>query len=195
MIRTQFIFALLPFLAVLQVVAQQRPAADVILTNAKIWTVDPERPTAEAVAIIGDRIVAVGSAAEIDRWRGSATKIIDGGGKLVLPGFNDAHVHFSTGGRQLDSVDLRDATSQEEFRKRIAERAKHNPKEWMTGGDWDDQKWTPAKLPTKELIDPVTPNTPVFVNRYDEHMALANSVALKIAGIAKATKAPPGGEI
>src|SRR5512135_1085811 len=99
--------------------AQQRPAADVILTNAKIWTVDPERPTAEAVAIIGDRIVAVGSAADIDRWRGSATKIIDGGGKLVLPGFNDAHVHFTDGGRQLDSVDLRDAPSQEEFRKRI----------------------------------------------------------------------------
>jgi predicted amidohydrolase YtcJ len=178
-----------------QLAAQQRPAADVILTNAKIWTVDPERPTAEAVAIIGDRIVGVGSAAEIDRWRGSATKIIDGGGKLVLPGFNDAHVHFSDGGHQLDSVDLRDATSQQEFKKRIAERAEHYPKEWMTGGNWDDQNWTPAKLPTRQLIDSVTPNTPVFVNRYDGHMALANSLALKIAGITKATKAPPGGEI
>ncbi|MDT8070671.1 MAG: amidohydrolase [Terriglobia bacterium] len=178
-----------------RLVAQQRPAADVILTNAKIWTVDPERPRAEAVAIIGDRIVAVGSAAEIDRWRGSATKIIDGGGKLVLPGFNDAHVHFSDGGHQLDSVDLRDATSQQEFKKRIAERAQHFPKEWMTGGNWDDQKWTPAKLPTRQLIDSVTPNTPVFVSRYDGHMALANSVALKIADITKTTKAPPGGEI
>ncbi len=196
MIRTiQVIFALLPFIAVLQVIAQQRPAADVILTNAKIWTVDPERPTAEAVAIIGDRIVAVGSAADIDRWRGSATKIVDGNGKLVLPGFNDAHVHFSDGGRQLDSVDLRDASSQEEFKKRIAERALRYPKEWMTGGEWDDQRWTPAKLPTKELIDPVTPNTPVFVSRYDGHMVLANSVALKIAGVTKTTKAPPGGEI
>src|SRR5690349_7028519 len=133
MIRTvQFIFALIPFIAVLQVVAQQRPAADVILTNAKIWTVDPERPTAEAVAIIGDRIVAVGSAADIDRWRGSATKILDGNGKLVLPGFNDAHVHFSDAGRQLDSVDLRDAASQEEFKKRVAARAMRYPKEWMT---------------------------------------------------------------
>jgi predicted amidohydrolase YtcJ len=196
MVRTlQFISVLLPLLLTVRLAAQQRPSADVILTNAKIWTVDPERPTAEAVAIIGDRIVAVGSAADIDRWRGSATKIIDGGGKLVLPGFDDAHVHFSTGGEQLDSVDLRDANSQEEFRKRIAARAQHRPKEWMTGGDWDDQRWTPAKLPTKELIDAVTPNTPVFVNRYDEHMALGNSVALKIAGITKATKAPPGGEI
>src|SRR5690242_5412485 len=116
MIRTlQFISVLLPLVLTISVAAQERPAADVILTNAKIWTVDPERPTAEAVAIISDRIVAVGSAADIDRWRGSATKIIDGGGKLVLPGFNDAHVHFSTGGEQLDSVDLRDANSQEEF--------------------------------------------------------------------------------
>lgn len=174
---------------------QQRPAADVILTNAKVWTVDPERPTAEAVAIIGDRIVAVGSSTEIDQWRGSATKIIDGGGKLLLPGFNDAHVHFVSGGQQLDSVDLRDAASQAEFRKRIDQRAQKYPDEWMTGGDWDDQRWTPAKLPTRELIDSVTPKTPVFVNRYDGHMALANSVALKLAGITKATKAPPGGEI
>jgi predicted amidohydrolase YtcJ len=196
MIRTiQFISVLLPLMAAVHLIAQQRPAADTILTNAKIWTVDPERPTAEAVAIIGDRIVAVGSAADIDRWRGSATKIIDGGGKLILPGFNDAHVHFTDAGRQLDSVDLRDAQSQEEFKKRIADRAQHYQKEWMTGGNWDDQRWTPAKLPARELIDPVTPNTPVFVNRYDGHMALANSVALKIAGITKATKAPPGGEI
>jgi predicted amidohydrolase YtcJ len=196
MIRTiQVIFALILFVSFLQVVAQERPAADVILTNAKVWTVDPERPTAEAVAIIGDRIVAVGSAADIDRWRGSATKIIDGGGKLVVPGFNDAHVHFSDGGRQLDSVDLRDSSSQEEFKKRIAARAVRYPKEWMTGGEWDDQRWTPARLPTKELIDPVTPNTPVFVSRYDGHMVLANSLALRLAGVTKATKAPPGGEI
>lgn len=173
----------------------QRPAADAIITNAKVWTVDPERPTAEAVAIIGERIVAVGSAAEIDQWRGAATKIIDGGGRLLLPGFNDSHVHFASGGQQLDSVDLRDSASQNEFKQRIGVRATKFPNEWMTGGDWDDQRWTPAKLPTKELIDSVTLKTPVFVNRYDGHMALANSVALKLAGVTKATKAPPGGEI
>jgi predicted amidohydrolase YtcJ len=196
MIRS-FRFIYLAILLVLgfQLTAQQRPAADVILTNAKVWTVDSERPAAEAVAIIGDRIVAVGPSTEIDQWRGSATRIIDGGGKLVLPGFNDSHVHFSSGGQQLDSVDLRDAPSQQEFAKRIAQRASRYPNEWMTGGDWDDQKWTPAKLPTKELIDPVTAKTPVFVNRYDGHMALANSMALKMAGITKTTKTPPGGEI
>jgi predicted amidohydrolase YtcJ len=187
--------AILIVLFSLIVSAQQRPAADVILTNAKVWTVDPERPTAEAVAIIGDRIVAVGPAAEIDQWRGSATRIIDGGGRLLLPGFNDSHVHFASGGQQLDSVDLRDSASQKEFRDRISARASKFPNEWMTGGDWDDQRWTPAKLPSKELIDSVTLKTPVFVNRYDGHMALANSVALKLAGVTKATKAPPGGEI
>lgn len=193
-LSTCLVFLLLLSLSIVSV-AQQRPAADVIVTNAHVWTVDPDRPSAEAVAIIGHRIVAVGTAAEMDQWRGSATQIIDAAGKLLLPGFNDAHVHFRSGGEQLDSVDLKDSASQEEFRDRIAKRALRYPNEWMTGGDWDDQHWTPAKLPTKELIDPVTPKTPVFVSRYDGHMALANSVALKLAGVTKATKAPPGGEI
>src|SRR5689334_4488584 len=103
-------FALLVFLSISIIsIAQQRPAAEVIVTNAHVWTVDPDRPTAEAVAIIGDRIVAVGTAAEMDQWRGSATQIIDAAGKLLLPGFNDGHVHFRSGGEQLDSVDLKDS--------------------------------------------------------------------------------------
>ncbi len=189
-------FALAPlFLMAVNSLAQQRPAADVIITNAHVWTVDPDRPTAEAVAIIRERIVAVGSAAEMDAWRGSSTQIIDAAGKLLLPGFDDAHVHFRSGGEQLDSVELKDTSSQQEFRDRIAKRAARYPDEWMTGGEWDDQQWKPAVLPTKELIDPVTPKTPVFVSRYDGHMGLANSLALKLAGVTKATKAPPGGEI
>lgn len=189
-------FALFPlFLIAITSFAQQRPAADVIITNARVWTVDPDRPSAEAVAIIRDRIVAVGTAAEMDAWRGSSTQIIDAAGKLLLPGFDDAHVHFRSGGEQLDNVELKDAASQQEFRDRIAKRAERYPNEWVTGGDWDDQQWKPAVLPKKELIDPVTPKTPVFVSRYDGHMALANSVALKLAGVTKATKAPPGGEI
>src|SRR5258706_3251339 len=177
------------------VAAQARPAADLIVTNAKIWTVDPNRPKAEAVAVLGDRIVAVGTAAEVDGWRGADTRLIDAGGKLVLPGFNDAHVHFVSGGFQLDSVDLKDADSPAEFARRIGERAKQRPKEWIQGGDWDDQKWTPARLPRKEDIDAVTPATPVFVNRYDGHMSLANTAALKLAGITAGTKAPAGGAI
>jgi predicted amidohydrolase YtcJ len=176
--------------------AQTKPAADLIITNAKIWTVDPNHPKAEAVAAIGDRIVAVGTSAEIDEWRGANTRVIDASGKLVLPGFNDAHVHFVSGGFQLDQVELKDADSQQEFARRIAQRASRSPKgEWILGGDWDDQKWNPPQLPTRELIDQVTPNNPVFVNRYDGHMALANSIALKLAGVTAKTPNPPGGEI
>jgi hypothetical protein len=176
--------------------AQTRPAADLIVTNAKVYTVDKNQPHAEAVAIIGERIVAVGSAAEIDQWRGASTKVIDAGGKLLLPGFNDAHVHFIDGGVQLDSVNLRDATSPEEFAQKIAERAKITPKgEWITGGDWDEEKWNPPHLPTRLVIDSVTPNTPVFVNRYDGHESLANSLALKLAGVTRETPSPAGGEI
>jgi len=146
--------------------------------------------------VIGDRIVAGGSAADIDQWRGSSTKVIDAGGKLLLPGFNDAHVHFIDGGLQLDSVDLRNAATPEEFAKRIGDRAKITPKgEWITGGDWDEEKWTPVQLPTKELIDSVTPDTPVFVSRYDGHEVLVNSLGLKLAGVTKSTPNPPGGEI
>ena len=175
--------------------AQERPSADLILTNAKVWTVDSAQARAEAVAVIGDRIVAVGSASDVDAWRSSKTVIVDAGSRLVLPGFNDAHVHFTSGGFQLDSVQLKDAASPQEFAEIIGKRAKERPKEWITGGDWDEEKFTPPHLPTKEMIDPVTPDTPVFVNRYDGHESLANSVALKLAGITKDTQAPAGGEI
>jgi predicted amidohydrolase YtcJ len=176
--------------------AQTKPAADLIIQNAHIWTVDPSLPEAEAVAILGDRIVALGSSAQVDAWRGPQTHVIDAGGKRLLPGFNDAHVHFTDGGSQLDSVDLKDAISPQEFARRIVARAAKTAKgEWVLGGDWDETKWNPAELPTKELIDAVTPETPVAVNRYDGHMVLANSLALKLAGITAQTPDPAGGVI
>lgn len=176
--------------------AQSSPAADLIITNAKIWTVDKSLPVAQAVTIIGDRIVAVGSNTDVEVWRGPHTQVIDAGGKLLLPGFNDAHVHFVSGGRQLDSIQLNDATSAQEFARRIGERAKVTPKgEWIEGGNWDETKWNPAEMPTKGLIDALTPDTPVFVSRYDGHMGLANSLALRLAGITAKTPDPPGGAI
>lgn len=176
--------------------SQTKPAADLIVTNAKIWTVDKAHPQAEALAAIGGRIVAVGSAAEVDAWHGPQTKVVDAQGKLLLPGFNDAHVHFVDGGDHLQAVQLKDATSVQDFADRIAQRARSTPKgEWVTGGDWDEQKWSPPELPTKELIDPVTPNTPVWVNRYDGHESLANSVTLRLARIDAKTPDPPGGQI
>jgi len=176
--------------------AQSKPAADLIITNAKIWTVDASQPLAQAVAVLQDRIVAVGSNAEIDAWRGPRTQVIDAGGKLLLPGFNDAHVHFVSGGEQLDNVQLKDVMNPQEFARRIGERARITPKgEWVLGGNWDETKWNPPDMPTKEMIDAVTPDTPVFVSRYDGHMGLANSMALRLAGITAQTPDPPGGTV
>src|SRR6202158_4520958 len=178
------------------VFAQTKPAADFIIQNAHIWTVDPSRPEAEAVAILGDRIVAVGSRQQVDAWGGPHTRVVDAAGKRLLPGFNDAHVHFMDGGSQLDNVELNDATSPQEFARRIRERAGKTAKgAWLLGGDWDETKWNPAELPTTELIDAATPETPVAVNRYDGHMILANSVALQLAGITAQTPDPAGGVI
>ena len=176
--------------------AQTNPAANLIIQNARVWTVDPSQPEAQAVAILGDRIVAVGSNQQVEVWRGAHTSVVDADGRRLLPGFNDAHVHFVDGGSQLDNVELNDATSAQEFARRIRERAvKTATGSWLLGGDWDETKWSPAEPPTKELIDAATPNTPVAVNRYDGHMVLANSLALKLAGITAQTPDPDGGVI
>jgi predicted amidohydrolase YtcJ len=172
-----------------------RPGADLIVTHAKVWTGTAKQPAAEAIAAIGERIVDVGSAEAIERWRSESTTVIDAGGRLVLSGFNDAHVHFVDGGNQLENVDLKDADTPSEFARRIGERAKSKPHEWILGGEWDDQRWTPPDLPTRQLIDDRTNGTPVFVSRYDGRMALANSAALGRAGITERTADPPGGVI
>jgi predicted amidohydrolase YtcJ len=158
--------------------------------------VDAARPEAEAVAVRGERIAGVGTSAEMHALAGPNTRVVDARGRFVMPGFNDSHIHLMMGGLQLDSVDLRDAPSPGEFARRIGERAKATPAgEWITGGSWDEQIWQPPSLPTKELVDPLTPNTPVFVTRYDEHMGLANSVTMRLAGITGKTPDPPGGVI
>jgi predicted amidohydrolase YtcJ len=184
------------FLAVLLASLTAQPSIDLILINGKIWTVNPTQPEVEAVAISGNHIVAVGTTAYITAMKQSNTRVVDLGGKRVTPGFNDAHVHFFDGGANLSSVQLRGAKSQAEFRDRLGAFVSHTPKgQWITGGDWDHENWTPADLPTRQLIDAVTTDTPVFVNRLDGHMALANSAALKLAGVDEKTKDVPGGVI
>ncbi|MEW5799117.1 MAG: amidohydrolase [Bacteroidota bacterium] len=183
------VLLLLPLL----LIAQQ--SADIIFTNGKIWTVDKTKPEAEAVAVFNGKIIAVGSSKEIQKFVSKSTKVIDLKKKRMLPGFIDNHTHFMSGGFQLQNVDLRSAKDENEFAMIIKKRAEERPGKWITGGDWDHDLWKSGNLPTKEMIDPYTPNTPVFVNRYDGHMALANSFALKLAGVTKETPDPKGGTV
>jgi predicted amidohydrolase YtcJ len=169
---------------------------DLVAVHGKVWTEDPKHPEAEAIAVSGHRIVAVGTDAEVMKLVGTTTRVLDLKGRRVVPGFNDAHVHFFWGGQGLASVQLTDAHSGQEFADRIAAFAKTRPTgEWIVDGNWDEQKWSPVKLPSHELIDAVTPNNPVWVQRSDGHMTLANAVAMKLAGITKETPDVPGGFI
>lgn len=169
--------------------------ADLILINAKIWTANPEQPTAEALAIAGDSIIAIGKNSEVKKFKSSGTEVRDLEGQFITPGFIDCHVHLMTGGRSLLSVDLRDADTPAEFTKRIAAYAqKLDSGTWILEGNWDHTRWGGA-LPEKEWIDRFTPNNPVAVYRLDGHMLLANSAALKFAGLAKNTPDVEGGEI
>jgi hypothetical protein len=170
--------------------------ADLVLLNGAVWTGESGAPRAEAVALRDGKVAAVGSTRDIRRLAGGGSRVIDLGGALVLPGFIDSHTHFLDGGFSLLSVRLRDASSREEFVSRIARKAAELPKgEWLLNGDWDQQQFDPPELPRREWIDAVTPKNPVCVNRHDGHMVLANTLALRIAGITAATAAPDGGEI
>jgi predicted amidohydrolase YtcJ len=170
--------------------------ATLILLNGRIWTENSKQPESEAVAIEGNLIMSVGPSASIRKLAGPDCKIIDLGGRRVVAGFNDSHVHLLDGGSSLISVRLGDADSAEEFRRRIGNYANSLPKgAWIRNGNWDHQRWNPVALPTHQLIDVVTPSNPVFVWRLDGHMALANAVAMKLAGLDRNTKDVPGGEI
>lgn len=170
--------------------------ADLILRNGKVWTQNPTMPVAQAVACFEGRILAVGSNEQMERLAAPGAQVIDLQGRLLVPGFNDAHIHFYEGGARLSGVQLRDARSEAELRERIGQFASKLPKgTWITGGDWDHENFSPVRLPTRWLIDPVTAEHPVFVSRLDGHMGLANSLALKLAGITRETPDPPGGLI
>src|SRR4029453_1062937 len=137
--------------------AQSKPAADLVVTNARVWTGDARRPEAEALAVIGERIVAVGSGAEGEALRGGEHGLGDAEGRRVLPGFNDAHVHFCDGSAKLAQVQLKDARSPEQLARRIGEHASKLPKgEWVLGGTWDDQGFERPRLPTRADVDALT---------------------------------------
>lgn len=189
----------LPLLTLAAVIAcasrpQPRPAD--LVVYGRVWTGDSARPWAGAVAVAGDTVQAVGDSAEIARLRGPATRVLANGAGLVTPGFMDGHLHMTRGGYQLTSVDLRSADSPEDFIARLKAFALERPPgEWILWGVWDHERWPGAPLPRREWIDSVTPHNPVFVNRLDGHMGLANTAALRAAGISRATRDVAGGVV
>jgi len=171
------------------------PGATLAIKGAHVWTGDSTQAWAEAVAVQGDKIIAVGSTAEIDKLIGASTEVIVADGGMLVPGFIDTHVHFLDGGSTLASVQLRDAATPAEFTKRVADFArKVEPGEWITGGTWDHTNWG-GELPNRAWIDSVTPDNPVWLMRLDGHMGVANSLALRLAGVDAETPDVAGGEI
>ncbi|HEV7587583.1 MAG TPA: amidohydrolase family protein [Longimicrobium sp.] len=186
-------------LAPLSAPAQHSPCvescADIVVHNATVWTGVRGAPDVRALAVRGGRIVAVGGDVEVNPQIGPRTRIFDGAGKMVVPGFIDSHVHFLIGGASLASVQLRDARTREAFVRRIRDYARTLPRgAWITEGNWDHSLWG-GELPRKEWIDSITPHNPVWISRLDGHMALANSAALRAAGVTAATRDVEGGEI
>lgn len=187
---------MLPLLLLLTPAAEPPVAADLIVHNGKVWTGDPARPDAQAVAVWRDRIIKVGTDAEVKALAGANTRLIDLKGGRLVPGFYDSHLHFLSGGQSLSRVDLKDAKDEAEFGKRLAEFDKNTSRgRWLVGGLWDHDRTFKGELPTAATIDKFVKDRPVFIRRYDGHMGLANSAALKLAGITAETKDPPGGVI
>lgn len=171
------------------------PPADLVVFG-KTWTGDSTRSFAEAVATRGDTVVAVGDSVDVARLVNERTRVLSNPGGLVVPGFMDAHTHLLSGGLQLTRIAMRDADSPAEFIRRLATfAAERRPGEWILGGDWDHERWPGAPLPRRDWIDSVTPRNPVFLRRLDGHMGVANSLALREAGISASTADIPGGMI
>uniref|UniRef100_UPI0025BDE76B amidohydrolase n=2 Tax=Ignavibacterium TaxID=795750 RepID=UPI0025BDE76B len=163
--------------------------------NGKIYTVNEKQPFAQAVVTEGNKIIFVGNNDEAKKLITSNTEVIDLKEKFMMPGFIDNHVHFITGGHYLLGIDLRSAQSTAEFKRILNDYAKKYPGKWITGGYWNHENWEIKDLPTKEMVDEAVYDQPVFVERLDGHMGVANSLALKMAGITKETQNPEGGLI
>jgi predicted amidohydrolase YtcJ len=193
---TTFVVLLPALVAPGQLPAAPPVSADVVLVGGKIWTGDAERPEVQSLAVWGDRILAVGTDAELAPLIGAKTRVIRLGGKRVVPGFHDSHLHFLSGGQQLSRVDLKDAKDEAEFGRRLLEFHKNSPRDrWILGGNWDHDRTFNGALPSAVVVDKYVTDRPVFIRRYDGHMALANSAALKLAGVTAETKEVAGGVI
>jgi predicted amidohydrolase YtcJ len=170
--------------------------ADMIVVHGRVYTEDPKQPWAQAVAIRHGKIVAVGDDPEIERRRGMGTKVVNAGGKLVLPGFVDCHIHFIDGSLSLGRVNLEGAKDPADIQKRLREYASEHPgDDWILGRGWNYAMFGPEALPHKKYLDEIFPARPVFLEGYDGHTYWANSKALAVAGIVRETADPPNGTI
>lgn len=174
---------------------QRDSPAEVLFLHGVVRTMEPARPSEGAVLVRGGRIAYVGDDAEVRRRAGIGARIVDLGGRMLIPGFIDDHTHFVWGGHHLLGINLRDCATADDFRASLGAYVARHPDDWVTGGTWDHEAWPGKHLPHRKLIDDVSPTTPVFVQRLDGHMGLANSLALRLAGITRTTPDPPGGTI
>lgn len=176
--------------------AQADAPADLVLTNGNIYTVNSAQARAQALAIRGEEIVAVGSNEDVKKWIGPKTRVIDLHGRFAMPGFNDAHTHLASGGMAKLTVNFEGAASIAEFQKRLLDALpNYKPGEWITGRGWDHTLWPEKRFPTCQDLDAVSKDHPMIFGRVDGHVAIANSLALNIAGISKDTPDPRGGHI
>ena len=172
------------------------PAADLIVTNARLYTVDDAHPFVSALAVRDGKVQFVGSVREAMLLRGPSTQVIDATGRTVIPGMVDAHAHLFGLGEFLRSIDLTDTRSFDEIVARVGSRTKETPAgRWVIGRGWDQNKWGDTRFPTHEALSRVSPNNPVVLTRIDGHALLANAAAMRAAGVTAATKDPAGGRI
>lgn len=170
--------------------------ADLVLVNGNVYTVNEKQPHAQAIAIKGDRIVYVGSNSGVKVYQGASSRVVDLRGATVVPGMTDAHAHFVGIGQREMTLNLEGITTLEDFLAKVKARVDQaNPGEWITGRGWIETFWKPPVFPTREDLDKIAPNNPVYLTRADGHGAVANSAALKIGGVTKETKDPFGGQI
>jgi len=176
--------------------AASSPSADVILVNARVFTMNPQQAWADAIAVRGDKILAVGDKTKIETYRGKTTKVIDAEGRLILPGFTDCHIHFMDGSLGLTRVDLNGAGTVAEIQKRVKAYADSHPQEpWIQGMGWTYPTFKPTGLPDKKILDDVVSDRPIYLVAFDGHSSWANSKALAMAGIDRGTPDPPNGKI
>jgi predicted amidohydrolase YtcJ len=182
--------------AVFGAAANAQPTADLIVTNARIYTVDDSRPMAAALAVKDGRVLFAGSEREALVLRGPSTRLVDAHGNTVVPGIVDAHAHLLGLGFSLASVRLAETRSYDDVLRLVVDRAAHIPAgHWVLGRGWDQNKWGDTRFPTHDALSRATPNNPVALTRIDGHALLANSAAMKAAGITAATKDPEGGRL